>query len=565
MESTTSREDDTVSDRLPGLTGSLTEYGDEAFSLYIRTAFMRGAGLDRDDWERPVVGIGHTISDFTPCHREMPALLEAVKRGVYEAGGLPMVFPLASLGEIMMNPTTMVQRNLASLEAEEMIRSQPMDAVALLGGCDKTVPAQVMGGISAGYPMLEIVAGPMYSGRFRGERIGACTDCRRFWGEYRGGRITADDADEANEQLAPTGGTCMVMGTASTMAILTEVLGMALPHSATAPAPSGDRLNVGARSGRALVEMAHARRTPATILSRASFDNAAVVLGAIGGSTNALVHLVAIARRAGFDIDLFDLVEPLDRSPVIVGITPAGTGFLEDLHHAGGVPALIRELAGLLDLEALTATGESLGSVIEEPTRDHPVLYPIDDPLYPRGGLRVLRGTLAPDWAVIKTAAASPELLQHRGRAVVFDSLADLAARIDLVDCGPSDVLILRNAGPVAEGMPEAGSFPIPRPLATSGVTDMVRISDARMSGTAKGTIVLHVSPEAAVGGPLSLGRDGDIVVLDAAAGRLDLNVDPAELATRVPVSHRGATTVTRWRRIQGDHVGQADRGADLD
>ena len=546
--------------RLPGLTGSLTEYGDEGFSLYIRTAFMRGAGLDSDDWERPVVGIGHTISDFTPCHREMPALLEAVKRGVYEAGGLPMVFPLASLGEIMMNPTTMVQRNLASLEAEEMIRSQPMDAVALLGGCDKTVPAQVMGGISAGYPMLEVVAGPMYSGRYRGERIGACTDCRRFWGEHRSGRLSAEDADEANEQLAPTGGTCMVMGTASTMAILTEVLGMAIPHSATAPAPSGDRLNIGVRSGRLLVEMAYAGRSPDTILSRASFDNAAVVLGAIGGSTNALVHIVAIARRAGFDIDLFDLEEPLDRAPVIVGVKPAGTGFLEDLHHAGGVPALLGELAQFLD-----ATGEPLASVITRTETPHPVLFPVDAPLHPRGGLRILRGSLAPRGAVIKTAAASPELLQHRGRAIVFDSLADVAARIDTVPCDPSNVLILRNAGPVAEGMPEAGSFPIPRPLAETGVTDMVRISDARMSGTAKGTIVLHVSPEAAIGGPLSLVRDGDMVVLDTEAGRLDLEVDPEELARRTPVSRRGATTVTRWRRIQSDHVGQAERGADLD
>jgi dihydroxy-acid dehydratase len=554
-----------VPDRLPGLTGSLTEYGDEEFSLYIRTAFMRGAGLDRDDWDRPVVGIGHTISDFTPCHREMPALLEAVKRGVYEAGGLPMVFPLASLGEIMMNPTTMVQRNLASLEAEEMIRSQPMDAVALLGGCDKTVPAQIMGGISAGYPMLEVVAGPMYSGRFRGERIGACTDCRRFWGEHRSGRLSAEDADEANEQLAPTGGTCMVMGTASTMAVLAEVLGMAIPHSATAPAPSGDRLNVGVRSGRALVEMAHAGRTPLDILSRASFDNAAVVLGAIGGSTNALVHLVAIARRAGIDIDLFDLEEPLGRAPVVVGVKPAGTGFLEDLHHAGGVPALLRELSGVLDLEALASTGETLESAIAGDSRPHPVLYPMDAPLYPRGGLRILRGTLAPEGAVIKTAAASPDLLKHRGRAVVFDSLADLSARIDEVECDASAVLILRNAGPVAEGMPEAGSFPIPRPLAAAGVVDMVRVSDARMSGTAKGTIVLHVSPEASIGGPLSLVRDGDMVSLDAEAGRLDLEVDPEELEKRTPTSMRGATTVTRWRRLQSKYVNQAERGADLE
>jgi dihydroxy-acid dehydratase len=512
-----------------------------------------------------VIGIGHTISDFTPCHREMPDLLEAVKRGVYEAGGLPMAFPLASLGEIMMNPTTMVQRNLASLEAEEMIRSQPMDAVALLGGCDKTVPAQLMGGISGGAPMLEVVAGPMYSGRYRGERVGACTDCRRFWLEHRSGRLSAADADEANKQLAPTGGTCMVMGTASTMAILTEVLGMAVVHSATAPAPSGDRLNVGARSGRALVEMAHAGRVPAKILTRASFDNAAVVLGALGGSTNALVHLVAIARRAGIGIDLFDLQEPLGRSPVIVGVKPSGDGFLEDLHHAGGVPAMLGELSDLLDLDALTQTGETLGSVIAERAASHPVLFPLSAPLYPRGGLRILRGTLAPQGAVIKTAAASPELLKHRGRAVVFDSLEDLAARIDEVECDPSDVLILRNAGPVAEGMPEAGSFPIPKSLAGEGVKDMVRISDARMSGTASGTIVLHVSPEASVGGPLSLVRDGDIVALDAEAGLLNLEVNPGELERRTPISRRGETTKTLWRRLQSEYVGQAEQGADLE
>jgi dihydroxy-acid dehydratase len=554
-----------VPDRLPGLTGSLTQYGDDEFSLYIRTAFMRGAGLDSEDWERPVIGIGHTISDFTPCHREMPDLLEAVKRGVYEAGGLPMAFPLASLGEIMMNPTTMVQRNLASLEAEEMIRSQPMDAVALLGGCDKTVPAQLMGGISGGAPMLEVVAGPMYSGRYRGERIGACTDCRRVWLEHRSGRFSAADGDEANEPLAPTGGTCMVMGTASTMAILTEVLGMAVVHSATAPAPSGDRLNVGARSGRALVEMAHAGRVPAKILTRASFDNAAVVLGALGGSTNALVHLVAIAGRAGIGIDLFDLQEPLGRSPVIVGVKPSGDGFLEDLHHAGGVPAMLGELSDLLDLNALTQTGETLGSVIAERAASHPVLFPLSAPLYPRGGLRILRGTLAPQGAVIKTAVASPELLKHRGRAVVFDSLEDLAARIDEVECDPSDVLILRNAGPVAEGMPEAGSFPIPKPLAGEGVKDMVRISDARMSGTASGTIVLHVSPEASVGGPLSLVRDGDIVALDAEAGLLNLEVNPGELERRTPISRRGETTKTLWRRLQSEYIGQAEQGADLE
>ncbi len=551
-----------------GIYQGLTSYGDSGFSRFVRSIFLAGAGYDRSDTDRPLVGVGHSISDFTPCHREMPALVEAVRRGILEAGGLPLVFPTLSLGETLLNPTSMVLRNLLSLEVEELIRAQPMDGVVLLGGCDKTVPGQLMGAISADRPALEVVAGPMIAGTWRGERVGACTDCRRMWARHRAGDMDDTDIAAATEVLAPTGGTCMVMGTASTMAVLTEVLGLAVPGSATAPAPSGDRLRVGTRSGRRAVEMVAENLRPSRILTRASFLNAALTLGAIGGSTNAVVHLLALAGRAGVDLSLRDLGEAAAAAPVIVDCRPSGAGFLDDLHDAGGVPALLAELAPHLDLSARTALGVSLGESLEGIGGSPPwpsVLRPLGEPLVDGDGLVVLFGSLAPDGAVLKASAASPELLRHRGPAVVFDGADDVGARIDEVDAGADSVLVLRGCGPVEAGMPEAGSVPIPRRLAASGVTDMVRVSDGRMSGTAFGTVVLHVAPEA-IGGPLGLVCDGDIIELDVPGRRLDLLVDSEELAARRAQLHnRAPLGSTRWRDLQARCIGQASAGADIE
>ncbi|MCY3786962.1 MAG: dihydroxy-acid dehydratase [bacterium] len=551
-----------------GIHGGLTSYGDTGFSRFVRSVFLAAAGYDACDTERPVVGVGHSISDYTPCHREMPGLLEAVRRGVLEAGGLPLVFPTLSLGETLLNPTSMVLRNLLSLEVEELIRAQPMDGVVLLGGCDKTVPGQLMGAVSADRPALEVVAGPMIAGNWRGERVGACTDCRRMWARHRAGDMDDDEIGAASEVLAPTGGTCMVMGTASTMAVLTEVLGLGVPGSATAPAPSGDRLRVGAQSGRRAVEMAAEGLRPGRILTRASFLNAAATLGAIGGSTNAVVHLLALAGRARVDLSLRDLGEAAAAVPVIVDCRPSGAGFLDDLHDAGGVPALLSELAPHLDLTAATALGATLGESLEGIDGSPPwpsVLRPLGNPLFGGDGLVALFGSLAPDGAVLKASAASAGLLRHRGPAVVFDGAADVQDRIDEVDADADSVLVLRGCGPVEAGMPEAGSVPIPRRLAAAGVTDMVRVSDGRMSGTAFGTVVLHVAPEAA-GGPLGLVRDGDLIELDVHARRLDLLVEAGELERRrAQLLERAPLGGTRWRNLQARIIGQASQGADIE
>ena len=559
-----------------GIYQGLTSYGDPGFSRFVRSVFVASAGYDDGDTDRPIIGVGHSISDFTPCHREMPALLEAVKRGVVEAGGVPLVFPTMSLGEVFLDPTSMMFRNLLALEVEELVRAQPMDAAVLLGGCDKTVPGQLMGAISAGRPALEVVAGPMIASRWRGERVGACTDCRRLWAGHRAGEVGEAEIEAAAGVLAPTGGTCMVMGTASTLAIMVEVLGLAVPGSATAPAPSGDRLRAGARSGRRIVEMARDGLTPGRILTKASFLNAAVVLGAVGGSTNAVVHLLALAGRAGVELSLAELGDAAASVPVVVDCRPTGAGFLDDLHDAGGVPALLAELAPRLDLEAATALGVSLGDTLEGvdgSPRWPSALRTLDDPVAAEPSLVVLFGSLAPDGAVLKAGAASPGLLSHRGPAVVFDGVEDMQDRLDRVDATAESVLVLRGCGPAAAGMPEAGAIPIPKRLAAEGTTDMVRVSDARMSGTAFGTVVLHVAPEGDRG-PLGLVQDGDLIEIDVEARRLDLLVDPDTLRERASERERarqqsggqgpGAAPTTRWRTLQAAIIGQADRGADI-
>jgi dihydroxy-acid dehydratase len=553
-----------------GIDRHLTRYGDTGFSRYLRRAFLASAGFDRTDLERPIIGIVDTRSDFNTCHRQMPEMVEAVKRGVLEAGGLPFGFPTISLNEVLTSPTTMLYRNLMAMETEEMIRSQPMDGVVLLGGCDKTVPAQTMAAISAGVPAVQVVTGPMLTGRWRGQRLGACTDCRRMWGLYRSGELDKKQIQEIEQSLCATGGTCMVMGTASTMACLVEVMGLMLPGGATPPHATGDRLKNCVASGRCAVRLAENRLRPGDILTRASFENALIALMALCGSTNAVVHIMAIARRAGISLTLDDVNAAAKKVPVLVDCKPAGQGYMEDLHYAGGVPALLKVLEPLLETSVLTVTGNILADNIrsvETPGSWQTTIRRLSAPLIDAGAIQALYGTLAPDGAVIKAAAASSELMKHRGPAAVFESTQDAADRIDDPKLGltPDHILVLRNSGPVGGGMPEAGSLPIPKYLAMQGVKDMVRVSDARMSGTAYGTVVLHCSPESAVGGPLALVRDGDLIQLDVEAHRIDLVVDAEEFENRDAFSGSSKKPERGWARLYADHVQQAHLGADMD
>ena len=553
-----------------GVDRKLTNYGDPGFSKFLRRAFLASAGLDAEDLKRPVVGIVNTSSDFTTCHRDMPQLIEHVKRGVLEAGGLPFVFPVMSLGEILTNPTTMLFRNLMAMELEEQLTSQPMDSVVLVGGCDKTVPAELMAAASADIPAITLVVGPMSVGSYKGERLGACTDCRRMWSDFRGGDIDEAQIAEANQELAPTAGTCMVMGTASTMACVIEAMGMSLPFAGTAPAVSAHRLRLGVEPARRAVELSASGRRPSQIMTEGAFRNAVTVLAAISGSTNAIIHLTAIARRLGVELNLDDFHEIAARTPLLVDCKPAGRNYLPDLHRDGGVPALLKTLEPLLDLDVITITGQTLREVLADqkgPQDWQDTVRTLDDPLGPAGALVTLKGSLAPDGAVIKVAAASAHLLVHEGTAAVFDSLADLETRLDdeSLALTPDHVLVMRNIGPIGAGMPEAGSIPIPKYLAGQGVRDMVRVSDGRMSGTAYGTIVLHCAPEAAVGGPLALVRDGDRIRLDVPNRTVDLLVDESELETRRAALQLPELPKRGWRRLHASTVMQAPEGADLD
>ena len=558
---------------LRGMRKGLTRYGDEDFSLFLRKAFIKAMGFSDDALARPIVGIADTGSDYNACHASVPRLVDAVKRGVMLAGGLPMAFPTISLHESFTHPTSMFLRNLMAMDTEEMVRAQPMDAVVLIGGCDKTIPAQLMAAASADVPALVLPTGPMMTGHYRGERLGACTDCRRFWGMYRAGELDDAEIEDVNDRLAPTAGTCMVMGTASTMACMTEALGMMLPGGATIPAVHADRERFAERTGRRAVKIAAEDLRPERIMTPDAFRNALVTLQAIGGSTNGLVHITAVAGRLGIEVDLDEFDAIGRRVPVLVDLKPTGDHYMEHLHDAGGLNAVLRELRAELRTDTLTVSGRTLGENIEIGDRvpGQTVVRTRDAPIRPTGGMAVLRGNLAPGGAVIKHAAASPDLLDHTGRAVVFDSLGDLTARIDDagLDVEPGDVLVLRGAGPKgAPGMPEAGYIPIPKKLAARGVRDMVRISDARMSGTAFGTIVLHATPESAIGGPLALVETGDRIRLDVRTRRLDLLVPEDELAARraawtPPPPHPGAER--GYLRLFLDTVTQADRGCDFD
>ncbi len=555
-----------------GLARGLTNYGDRDFSLYLRRSFASSMGYSGDMLSRPVVGIAWSPSGFNNCHRHFPELLEAVKRGVLAAGGLPLEFPTISLGEVFLNPTSLMYRNLMSMDVEEMIRAQPMDAVVLMGGCDKTVPAQLMGAASAGVPAIQLVAGPMMTGRHKGERLGACTDCRRFWAQYRSGAVAADEIQMVEGRLATTAGTCAVMGTASTMACIAETLGMSLPGTAAIPAVHADRLRAAEATGMEAMRLASAGVTPDKVITRGAVENALRVLLALGGSTNAIIHLTAVAGRLGIDIPLPWLNELSDATPVLVDLKPTGAHYMEDFFAAGGVGAVLRQLKDQLNLECLTVTGETLGARLsrdDEGWVDTDIIRPADDPVEPVGGLVALFGSLAPGGAILKRSAADKTLFEREGRAVVFDSLEDLAARIDDpdLDIEADDFLVMQNAGPKSgTGMPEAGYLPIPAKLARAGVKDMVRISDARMSGTAFGTVILHVTPEAAVGGPLGLVRTGDRIRLSVSERRLDLLVAEDELARRRDELGSAPVAPERgYRKLYADSVLQADQGCDFD
>jgi dihydroxy-acid dehydratase len=556
-----------------GLRGKLTSYGDADFSLFLRKAFIKAAGYSDDALDRPIVGITNTYSDFNPCHGNVPQLIDAAKRGVMLAGALPMVFPTISIHESFAHPTSMYLRNLMAMETEEMIRAQPMDAVVLIGGCDKTIPAQLMAAASCDVPAVFLPTGPMSVGHYRGERLGACTDCRRYWGAFRGGDISEADLNQINSRLVTSVGTCTVMGTASTMACLVEAMGLCLPMAGTAPATEAERVRLAEETGRVAARLAHdGGPSVGDILSPQAFRNALAALQAMGGSTNAIVHLAAVAGRLGLPLDMRLLDDLGRRIPVLVDLKPSGSHYMAEFHKAGGVPRLLREIANELDTTAPTVQGGTIAELIAAASNEpgQTIIRSRSAPVKPTGAVAILSGNLAPRGAVIKQSAASSALMFHEGRAVVFDSIEDMTLRIDdeMLDVMPSDVLVLRNAGPKgAPGMPEAGYLPIPLKLARQGVKDMVRISDARMSGTAFGTIILHVAPESADGGPLAIVRNGDVIRVDIEKRRVDLVIDEAEFAARMaaPTVARHATEERGYGRLYHERVQQADEGADFD
>jgi dihydroxy-acid dehydratase len=538
---------------------------------FLHRSWLKSEGLTDEAFRgRPVIGICNSWSELVNCNVHLRGLAEAVKRGVLQAGGFPLEFPVMSLGESLMKPTTMLYRNLMAMDVEESIRSYPLDGVVLLTGCDKTNPASILGAASADIPSIVVTGGPMLNGHWRGKQLGSCSDCWHYNEERRAGRITEAEFTEIENSLSRSHGHCMTMGTASTMACVTEGLGLTLPGAAAIPAVDSRRAQVAEKAGRAIVALVERGLKPSDILTREAFENAIRVLHAISGSTNAILHLIAYAGRVGVDLPLQLFDELCATTPWLVDLKPAGRFLMEDFFYAGGLPAVMAEISDLLHLDAITVTGETVTENIAGAEIVNPeVIRPAADPLDAGGSLVVLRGSLCPDGAVMKITAADRNLLQHEGRAIVFEDIHDLAARVDdpELDCDETSVMVLRNAGPVgAPGMPEWGHLPIPAKLLQRGVTDLLRISDARMSGTSYGAVVLHVAPESAVGGPLALVEDGDAIRLDVAARRLDLLVDEQELAAR-----RDAWTAPErrddrgYRKLHVDHVLQANEGCDLD
>ncbi len=560
-----------MDDKKTGIKQNLTNYGDLGFSTFLRKSFIKGLGYSDEMLDKPIVGIINTFSDYNSCHGNVPDLIQSVRAGILAKGAIPLEFPTISVHEAFSYPTSMYLRNLMAMDTEEMIRAQPMDSCVLIGGCDKTVPAQLMGALSVDMPVIQLVTGPMLTGSHRGERVGACTDCRRLWAKFRADEIDEAEINEANNQLVPTVGTCGVMGTASTMAVIAETLGMMPPDSSCAPAVSSERRRISEKTGQIAVDIAIHKRRPSSILTAKSFENALMVLLAIGGSTNALIHLAAIAGRMGIKLDM-ESFDALSRTiPVIVDLKPSGEGYMEDLYKAGGLPRILLELKDKLHLDVYTVTGKTLEQTIEETefSWQQTIVKSAADPIYREGGMAVLKGNLAPNTAIIKQSAASDSLLTHSGRAVVFDGLEDLANRIDSeeLDVYKEDILVLRYIGPKgAPGMPEAGLIPIPKKLARQGVKDMVRISDGRMSGTASGTIILHVCPEAADGGPLALVQTGDKISLDVNTRSLHLHVEDSELASRRETLDLSRFIAKRgYHKLYMEHVLQADEGVDFD
>ncbi|MGI3198950.1 IlvD/Edd family dehydratase [Streptomyces sp. GLT-R25] len=547
-------------------------YAGQDRNAYIHRAWMR-RGVPGDAFEgRPQIAIANTASDLTPCNAHLNEVAASVRNGVYEAGGIPLDLPVVSLGETQVRPTAMLWRNMAAMATEEMLRANPIDGVVLLGGCDKTIPSLLMAAASVDLPAVVVPGGPMLTGTFRGTPLGCGTDVWRLSEEVRAGTLSQEQFTRSESAMIRSRGHCNTMGTASTMALVAEALGTVVPGVAGTPAPDSRLLEAAHGTGRLAVDMVAADRRPGTFLTKASFHNAIVALAAIGGSTNAVVHLLAIAGRLGLELSLDDFDRIGSRVPVLVDLQPAGRFLMEDFHRAGGLSAVLREVRDLLDPDALTVTGEPLVNHLDDaPIWDGEVIRTRAEPLVAEGGIAVLRGNLAPDGALIKPAAASAHLLRHRGRAVVFDSIEDFHARIDDpdLDVDADSVLVLRGCGPKGyPGMPEVANMPLPKKLLEQGVRDMVRVSDGRMSGTAYGTVVLHVAPEAAAGGPLALARTGDHISLDVPARRIDLDVPADELARRTPTKATvtGFASPRRgWERLYVDHVLQADTGADLD
>ena len=554
-----------------GMYKNLTNYGDSEFSIFLRKAFIKGMGYSEEMLNKPIIGITNTYSDYNPCHGNVPDLIKSVKAGILSSGAIPLEFPTISIHESFAYPTSMYLRNLMSIDTEEMMKAQPMDACVLIGGCDKTVPAQLMGAFSANIPAIQLVTGPMLTGSHRGERVGACTDCRGYWAKFRAEEIDLAEINEVNNQLVPTVGTCGVMGTASTMALITEALGMMISNGASAPAVSAERKRIAEETGKVAVEIASKSFNPKSFLTLKNFKNALTVLSAIGGSTNGIVHLTAMAGRLGIDIDLNEFDKMTKDTPMIVDLKPSGSGYMEDLFKSGGLPRILNELKDYLYLDAITVTGETIKEIIDKNKYNwkQEVIRKVENPIFDKGSIAVLKGNLAPRSAIIKQSAASKELLAHEGVVEVFENLQDLANRIDSDDLNVTkdSILLLKNIGPIgAPGMPEAGLIPIPKKLAKQGVKDMVRISDGRMSGTAAGTIILHVCPEAAAGGTLDIVKSGDIIKLDVKQRLLELKLSDEEIATRKK-SKKSNTKIKRrgYDKIFHESVLQADKGADFD
>ena len=524
-----------------GLEKNLSDYGDKDFSNFIRRSFAKSMGYSNKSLDKPIVGICYTESGYNNCHRNFPEMLEAVKRGVHASGALPIVFPVISLGETFLNPTSMMYRNLMSMCVEEMILAQPMDSVILMGGCDKTVPALLMGAFSANIPSCLLVSGPMMTGRHKGERLGACTDCRRFWAKYRSNEIDKNEINLIEDKLATTSGTCAIMGTASTMAIIADVLGIMVPNTSSIPAVHSDRLRASEDTGILAANLGLNKGIlPEKIVTKKSIENALRVLLAISGSTNAIIHLTAIARRIGINISLEEFNRISEETPVIVNLKPVGEGYMEDFNASGGLNSVLLELKNKLHLDTIDITGQTLKQRLKKINNsyiDRKIIFSKSKPINKKGGLIALFGSLAPEGAILKRAAASKKLFEHKGRAVVFSSLNDLAKRIDdpNLDVKKDDILVLQNAGPSSNsGMPEAGYLPIPKKLAKKGIKDMIRISDARMSGSAFGTIILHVTPESNKLGPLAVVQNGDYIKLSVKNNSLNLLISEKEMKNRM-------------------------------